>query len=350
MDPIQDAQPTQSRKRARTDGAEDSSSGTSSSATVTVEQDAELWLEDGNIVIVAGDLAFRAYRGILARRSEVFRDLFSIPNPQQLETMDGVPVVRVSDSPEELRYLLMVLCCGTNYFNEQDEAIAIKFPVLSALIRLSHKYAVHDVLNQALSRLKKHRKSLGWKVAKPGSASSRYVDMEPKDAIAVVHLAVLTDTSTLLPSAYLQCTSLGPELFERAGQPDGLSAHDLSRIINGKALLVEEGAKMIFVALKCLTCSYDNCLVQPDVDCQDAAKRLLRMSAVRNLVRLTSLQEISDCNGEILNLVWAEYDPLLCKACIASFHEDVLYRLQHVWARLPGIFDLPNDGWDVAPT
>lgn len=38
-----------------------------------------LWFEDGNIVIITGNIGFRVYRGVLARKSAVFRDLFNLP-------------------------------------------------------------------------------------------------------------------------------------------------------------------------------------------------------------------------------------------------------------------------------
>ncbi|KAI0365131.1 hypothetical protein BV20DRAFT_904011, partial [Pilatotrama ljubarskyi] len=176
-------------------------------------KDAELWFEDGNVALVARNVAFRVYKGILARRSEVFCDLFSIPNPPDAETIDGVPAVQPSDSPDDLKHFLMLQVishiCG--YFTDQDRVVAIKFAVLSALIRLSHKYAVHDILNQALSRLKKHYVRRRWDLGMADPASI-YVDMQPKDAIALVQLARLTEMPNLLSLAFLQCTSLGLEL------------------------------------------------------------------------------------------------------------------------------------------
>ena len=77
-----------------------------------VKRDDEVWMVDGNVVIQAGQVAFKVYWGILARRSTIFNDLFSIPRPLEVETMDGVPIVRLPDSPDDLRCLLLVLCCG----------------------------------------------------------------------------------------------------------------------------------------------------------------------------------------------------------------------------------------------
>lgn len=83
-----------------------------------VRRDEEVWLSDGNIVVVADKtVAFRVHRSILSLRSEIFRDLFSLPNADAatVETMDGCPVVPVSDSPDDIRRLFLVLCCGKKY-------------------------------------------------------------------------------------------------------------------------------------------------------------------------------------------------------------------------------------------
>ena len=74
------------------------------------KKDDELWYEDGTVVIIAGDVAFRLYKGVLARASPIFQDMFAIGQPGDAETMDGCSVVRLSDSPVDLRYFFRVLC------------------------------------------------------------------------------------------------------------------------------------------------------------------------------------------------------------------------------------------------
>ena len=76
---------------------------------VKLTRDKEFWLEDGNIILIACDVGFRIYRGLLAAQSTVFADMFSCPNSTADEYYDDCPVVRLSDSPEDLRYFLRVL-------------------------------------------------------------------------------------------------------------------------------------------------------------------------------------------------------------------------------------------------
>ena len=73
------------------------------------KRDHEIWYNDGNVVILAEDIAFRVYQGILSSVSPLFADLFSLPQPDGLEMIDGCPVVHMSDSPTDLRHFLSIV-------------------------------------------------------------------------------------------------------------------------------------------------------------------------------------------------------------------------------------------------
>lgn len=77
-------------------------------------KDELLWLEGGDVVFKAGNFAFKVYRGMLARRSRALRDLLYPPvkTEDPAGTFDGLPLVSVSDSASDIRYFLLVLCCG----------------------------------------------------------------------------------------------------------------------------------------------------------------------------------------------------------------------------------------------
>ncbi len=76
------------------------------------KRDLEFWYSDGNIILVARDVEFRVYKGLLADHSSVFRDMFSLPQPltdapssSALEE-STCPVVNLYDSPSDLRHVL----------------------------------------------------------------------------------------------------------------------------------------------------------------------------------------------------------------------------------------------------
>ena len=102
-----------SRKRARESVQSEDETEESDDTCDPTKHDT-LWFEDGNIVLVAGNVAFKVHRSILSRQSAVFEDLFGIPQPDlaEVETMDGSPVVRLHDSALELTVFIEALYDG----------------------------------------------------------------------------------------------------------------------------------------------------------------------------------------------------------------------------------------------
>lgn len=72
----------------------------------------DFWFEDGSVILLAGSVAFKVHRGQLARHSEVFRDLLSLPQPIDEASFEGCPLVELHDSPTDLWYLLRALYDG----------------------------------------------------------------------------------------------------------------------------------------------------------------------------------------------------------------------------------------------
>ena len=74
-------------KRPRVEGDEEPST------PVTYTREADLWYDDGDIVIQAETTQFRVSKGVLASFSDIFKDMFSIPQPpSDKEVVDGCPV------------------------------------------------------------------------------------------------------------------------------------------------------------------------------------------------------------------------------------------------------------------
>ena len=94
-----------------------------------------------------------------------------------------------------------------SYYYDGDTLIAVPFEILSSLIRMAHKYAVQDVLDHALSRLKKYYTNdlAAWRDV---STRARYVTAKDMHAFGVIQLARLTNTPSLLPTAFLTCTKI----------------------------------------------------------------------------------------------------------------------------------------------
>lgn len=92
-------------KRRRKDSAAEE--GTSSAEAPTR---LEPWFDDGNIILETEAMQFRVHRGVLAASSNIFADMFSVPQPVQGdEVVDGCPVVKMLDNAEELKHVLKAI-------------------------------------------------------------------------------------------------------------------------------------------------------------------------------------------------------------------------------------------------
>jgi hypothetical protein len=65
---------------------------------------------DANLIIQTSDLVnFRVHKSVLAMVSPVFNDMFSIPQPSNGESVDGLPVVQLSEDSDVLNTLVSML-------------------------------------------------------------------------------------------------------------------------------------------------------------------------------------------------------------------------------------------------
>ena len=65
---------------------------------------------DANLIIQSSDLVnLRVHKPVLAMASPFFKDLLSLPQSFDSETVDGLPVVRMTESSEVLNSLVSIL-------------------------------------------------------------------------------------------------------------------------------------------------------------------------------------------------------------------------------------------------
>jgi hypothetical protein len=85
-----------------------SQSSTSTDWKLMATQHPDFWFRDGSIVLYVDKTLFRVHQTILAKHSEVFNDLFTLPQPtaEEEETVDGCRVVMLHDSKEDFVDLL----------------------------------------------------------------------------------------------------------------------------------------------------------------------------------------------------------------------------------------------------
>src|SRR5260221_11953715 len=65
---------------------------------------------NANLIIQSSDLVnFRVHKPILAMASQVFKDLLSLPQPPDGESVDGIPMVQLSEDSDLLNTLVSML-------------------------------------------------------------------------------------------------------------------------------------------------------------------------------------------------------------------------------------------------
>jgi BTB/POZ domain len=69
-----------------------------------------LEVPDANLIIRSSDhILFRVHKSVLAMASPFFKDLLSLPQPPDSESVDGLPVVELSEDSELLNSLISML-------------------------------------------------------------------------------------------------------------------------------------------------------------------------------------------------------------------------------------------------
>ncbi|KAL6298848.1 hypothetical protein BKA93DRAFT_33782 [Sparassis latifolia] len=287
----------------------------SASDTSDPQQDAEFWFEDGSIVLIAQDIAFRVHRGVLSRHSEVFRDLLKVPGKQ--EEKFGCPFVHLSDSPADLRSLLRVLYDGA--VSHLDLETPLKFAEVATL-----EFSTWESLHCTGSFIEI-------------SVMSPFLKAQPEDAIAVVRLARLTGALTMLPTALFVCCSLEPTVLTRAytlsdGSNNQLSLQDLERCMRAAPILSSSfQTRHTLLHLE----TSPQCENHRYTPCSSRLARQLKIYFESNTV--TCLNVLHGRQSSIR-------DSGVCGACQTFIQKKDRERGQKYWADLPSYFGLGTWG------
>ncbi|TFY57397.1 hypothetical protein EVJ58_g7043 [Rhodofomes roseus] len=312
-----------------------------------VKRDEAVWFEDGNVVLQAGEIAFRVYQGLLAMNSEVFAGMFSVPQPDSVERLDGCPVIHLPDHPDDLRHLLRVLFIDKR-FHRRDEQFS--FAIIAALARLAHKYDIKDLLDDALHRMKSCFSNAfhDWAPTRDnecvGSPLMAYVET---DAIAAVNIARLTDTPSMLPTALYVCCQLDTDNILN-GVPRGhdaverLSSEDITRCLDARLKLVHDNVVSAFSIFTIATS--DGCTSQKN--CLLLLEELLEIEAEGRGLPLDNCSCLEDWIPPLRED--AETGPILeglCASCQAMVQQRAADERKEVWERLPAIMGVEVNPW-----
>ncbi|KAF5368280.1 hypothetical protein D9615_010376 [Tricholomella constricta] len=117
----------------------------------------DFWLHDGSIVLAAENTLFRVHQTILINHSEIFADLFSLPQPADLggedgaERIDGCRMVELHDSASDFEDLLRAIY-HPSHFDKLDPAADLDalLTFIGGILRLSTKYIIHELRKRCI--------------------------------------------------------------------------------------------------------------------------------------------------------------------------------------------------------
>ncbi|KAL0947784.1 hypothetical protein HGRIS_013858 [Hohenbuehelia grisea] len=136
--------------------------------SVSSQEDQDVYYEDGNIVLAVkseeedddGSMVqmttyFRVHQSILAQHSQVFRDMFAVPQPtaaDQDDAYDGLPVVHLHDTPEDLKAFLQ--CLYDPYFVPDDRYCDKYAQIILGPLVVATKYECDRLVDRVVARLR----------------------------------------------------------------------------------------------------------------------------------------------------------------------------------------------------
>ncbi|KAJ6449174.1 hypothetical protein DFH09DRAFT_1386125 [Mycena vulgaris] len=308
----------------------------------------DLWFEDGNLVIQAGNSQFRVYRGILAARSPVFKDMLSFPQPPDSVIVDGCPLVHLPDVEREVTEFLKAIFIP-EYFLPFPALTT--FDIIVGCLRLSHKYGVDYLRRRALIHLSsRYRTTLAeWESsdydeeAKSRLPSQIDTWLPPDDFayhICVIQLVREVDVPWILPIAFYRLSipfnNLARLIFNGTlykGISRSLSAEDQESFVRWHSVQTQSAT------LDILRFLYHP--VDPDSGCISPSEclreRLNAMERSREVIQINTSVPLHIWDDD----EWETVEENVCHVCFAALKRKHAEARQAFWDKLPSIYDLP---------
>ncbi|KAI0753693.1 hypothetical protein C8Q74DRAFT_1211191 [Fomes fomentarius] len=332
------------RKRPRT-GSVDSHGGNERQGEAPQhgkrgKRDEEFWLEDGTVILVARDVGFRVYAGLLAAHSPVLKGLFDQSHPTcKVSSHRGeeiqCPIVHLSDSPEDVRYILRV------YMPNDDatpyDSLDPSFELVSASIRLGRKYQMTTLYEKSLRFLKDHYTSDFDAWRKRGSWDPDGWDgWEP---IGVVNLARLMGEPSILPTAFLSCMALEHQVlfgFEREdGYKEVLTMADLGICFKANKEIIKDTIAIVLRTLQSRVSSR----------CSDASRCKGEMLKARRGLDVFA-HKLVQGNLLLSYRSFVDGDRVhVCTSCRKMLNARLTDEYRKIWNRLPDLLGIEVPGW-----
>ncbi|KAJ6514475.1 hypothetical protein C8R47DRAFT_1206820 [Mycena vitilis] len=285
-----------------------------------------LWFADCGLIIQAENTLFRVSRDILAIQSPIFQGMVSLPAPREQDIMDGCPFVRLPDSAEDIAAFLRAIF----YYDFFEPFPApTTFPVLSSVLRMSHKYEVDTLRKRALLHLSSaHPTTLHeWDHLQSAVPSWKSELGNEDQNLAIVALAGQVGATWILPTAFYRfCQTSDEHRIITGSQLSDLGKADFFR---GLRFLETTGAADVLRFLHC-----------PSYECPDYVSCVLRQQKRYRLVAGRGHHKQGDPGLMPLEL-WRKddwNDLVECEECLPVMQKAHTAARERLWNDLPESF------------
>ncbi|KAJ7095737.1 hypothetical protein B0H15DRAFT_68879 [Mycena belliarum] len=170
------------------------------------------WFDDGNVILMSHNLAFKVYKGMVSQHSTMLRDML---DQQETEVVDGCPAIQLEDATIDISSFLVVIhgCERAFQLNSKQD-----FMALVGVLRIATKYKAEALRQRALLPLKRLYPSKLSQWDEVFESSSWLWHLDPVTVTNVARelsaFAVLPAAMAFLANSTLAEEAFGPSIFQ----------------------------------------------------------------------------------------------------------------------------------------
>ncbi|KAF8073439.1 hypothetical protein FPV67DRAFT_1477841 [Lyophyllum atratum] len=322
------------------------------------------YFEDGNILLIVSDAAFKFYKGLLTAKATWFATAVANMTDDTVDVVEDCPVLPLTDASHDLSCFLLALHEDAGgYFPFES---LTDYNVLAGVLRLATKYGADAVRANALATLEKLYPSTLTAWDRIRSRPDAHIRWDC-DRVLIINLAREVHAFSILPSAMAMLTN-----DSSAGEVFGVSLHPCTprRTLSphsrlnpdderGFALMKEFNHVSIVLMLKFIRDVGKGCTRPPERTPVVAGRAPVGARSLRPRASLCreTFKEIAAGLLELLVLEnpvgYADFvgsvDRVMqdrervCKICWQAFREGYVERRKKWWQELPRV--LGFSGW-----
>ncbi|KAF8815594.1 hypothetical protein BYT27DRAFT_7128770 [Phlegmacium glaucopus] len=288
----------------------------------------DFWFYDGSIILSVESCLFRVHQTILANHSEIFADLFTVPQPEgeAVEMIEGCRIVHLYDDENDFVDLLNAVY-QPDYFDSlsADSDLETVLTFIQGILRLSTKYIIRYLRQRCISvLLTKFPATLDDYTAK--CASKKREKYKPENLMCAIALARQNNVLEILPYAFYCIARLSHKRILKE-RPTDISWKDKALTLVGRERLHWAQTSLSHVFLlnfqRAPLCQSPLCAVARG---PHAEWHVLDCMKSPNPLRAYD-------TWDYLNV---------CSDCVTYCKIRHLKGRQEVWDRLPDLFELPT--------